>query len=370
MLKFVTRIREFFEIRRMIASARRDRSPLTTVKLCRHLERTHRYQAAIREAQAGLERFPHAHQLEDILRSSFERHAAAKERASGKSGIGLAELCELVQSYAGFAKLDDAARGARELIARFPREPRALILHGTVFKSLFQRDHASRDGQAAIDSFRKAVMLDPTSLEARRTLAETYALIGATSQAVFHALLALEIDPRDPATNRLYGSLRRKPLSSRNEKDLLWEAEVHDQPIEAKKDVPADITSNALVLDGVKRLSEMPSVKRVAARHHGIAIVATRERMRPASVESDPFLKAIDALRRSASTWAKRVNVGGFEEATLTLQGASVFAVAGGGTVVALELMGEDVTGRVAEEARNLLASWTAKEPVVSEWVR
>src|SRR5262249_55909743 len=147
-----------------------------------------------------IKRFPHAYELEHILRRSFEKDRKAQATTSQikiKRDPALSELCDAVGSYLEFAKLDDAARAARELLARFPTEPDARVLHGRVFQALFQRDHASRDGKAALDSFSKAVELDSSSLDARRGLAETYALIGATSQAIFHCLLALEINPRD-----------------------------------------------------------------------------------------------------------------------------------------------------------------------------
>jgi hypothetical protein len=327
----------------------------------------------IREARRGLERFPHAHELAAILRKGFERQDRAQNastRPASRGDAGLDDLCDVVHSYLAFAKLDEAARAAHDLVSSFPREPKALVSHGLVRKALFQRDHASRDGQAALDSLRRAVELDGGSLEARRGLAETYALIGATSQAVFHALLALEIDPGDAATNRLYRELRRRPLERRSERDLLWEAEVNDQPLADKRMLSADRSYNALLVDGVRQLSVMKSVRRVAMQHKGVAIVASRDRLRPASERSDPFLASVEGIRRGAATWCKRMGMGAFEEATLTLVRSTVLAVAGGGTVIALELDGEHDVSRIADEAHNLVASWTANEAVHPEWLR
>lgn len=343
------------------------------MRLCRLLEKTRRDAEAIVEARLGLKRFPHAHDLAEILRASFERHRVAqgaKARIAASKDPALDDLCEVVRAFLGFAKLDDAARAAAELVARFPAEPVARLLHGLTSKALFSRDHASRDGKAALESFRSAVDLDATSLEARRNLAETYALIGATSQAVFHVLLALDLDPEDAATNLLYAKLRRAPLARKSERDLLWEAEVNDQTLVEKKALPLDRDYGALLFSGVRKLSSMRSVRRVAMKHKGVALVADKDRMRPASEQSDPFLAAIERMRMGASTWAKRVNVGGFEEAMLVLRDSTVFVVAGGGSVLALELDGESQLAGVADEARNLVATWTSTEHRNLEWVR
>jgi tetratricopeptide (TPR) repeat protein len=373
MLRFVKRLRESYEVRRHRTRALRDASPKSTIKLCRLLERYNRHHQVVIEARHGIKRFPHAYELEDILRKSFEKDRRAQATTSQikiKKDPALSELCEAVGSYLEFAKLDDAARAARELATRFPRDPEALVLHGKVFKALFVRDHASRDGKAALESFSKAVDLDSASLDARRGLAETYGLIGATSQAMFHCLLALEIKPNDPLTNRLFAKLKSQPLKRRDERDLLWEAEVNDQPLSEKKALPTDASFNTKLVEGIKRLVNMPSVRRVAMRHRGIAMVATRDRLRPASEQSDPFLAAVEKFRKGASTWAKRVDVGGFEEATLMLGGATVLAVVGGASVLALEIDGSPELATMAEEARHLMASWTASEYRDLEWVR
>jgi tetratricopeptide (TPR) repeat protein len=373
MLGFVRRIRDALEVRRLRSQARSDGSPRGTIRLCRTLETKRRYQDAIQEARGGLKRFPYAHELADILRSSFERHRAeqaARARAEPAKNPALGDLCEVVRSYLAFARLDEAGRASRELARRFPHEAEAQLLHGIVSKALFERDHASRDGNAALQSLKRAVDLDATSLEARRSLAETYGSIGATSQAMFHVLLALEIDPNDVASNRLYMQMRRLPLQRRQERDLLWETEVHDQPLTETKALPADVTYNALLVDGVRRLATLPSVRRVAMKHRGISLVATGNRLRPASEQSDPFLASVEKIRQGASAWTKRVGVGGFEEATLTLARSTVFAVAGGGSVLALELDGEPHLARIAEEARNVVASWSSSEYRDMEWVR
>jgi hypothetical protein len=62
--------------------------------------------------------------------------------------------------------------------------------------------------------------------------------------------------------------------------------------------------------------------------------------------------------------------MGGFEEATLALAGLTVHAVAGGGSVIALELLGEPDLTAISEEARHIVASWTATEHRLLEWVR
>ena len=372
MLRFVKRLFSGLEVRRLRLKESRDESPRTTIRLCRLLESLGKHAAAVGAARRGLGRFPHAHELEDVLRRCFEKRAdslsmdrVAQERS------GPENLREVVRSYLEFAKPDEAVRAARSLVARYPDDAAAFVLHGRVLQALFQRDHVAKDGKAALESFKRATDLDPTSLEARRGLAAAYHAIGATSQALFHVLLALEIDPRDPESKRISTQLGRLPFQRRAEKDLLWEAEINDQTILEKKVRPADRGYDQLLKDGVQGLAAMPGAKRVAVRHHGVAIVAwAGEPARPSSAGSDAFLASAEHLRKASSAWAKRSGMGGFEESTLVLGDAVVFAVAAGGSVLAIEGDSEDRLRPIADEARNLLASWTSSRYRDLEWVR
>jgi tetratricopeptide (TPR) repeat protein len=372
-LHLVRRVRQRLQVRRLRRQAQVDASPKSTVILCRHLDSCGRHRDAIQEAKSGLIRFPHARELGDVLRDLFRRRREDLEKRTASGAYpetALADLSELVRANVDFARLDEALKVARELVSRFPREPEALLHHGLAHKALFERDHASRDGKAALDSLRRAAELDASSLDARRALAQTYGMIGATSQALFHALLALELDPSDAATNRLYAEMRRRPLQRRAEADLLWEAEVNDQSLSEKRTVSTDRSFNALLVDGVRRLSRLRGVRRVAMQHRAVGMVATGDVLKPASDRSDLYLGSIENLRRHASAWAKRMGMGGFEEATLVLDGVAVHAVAGAGTLLALEIHGDVDVGTIAEDARNTVAGWTATEHRLLEWVR
>src|SRR5436190_17633339 len=205
MLRFVKSFFARFRIRHLKRRARRDRSPRSTVQLIKLLETVGRDREAANEARRGLSRFPHAHELEDALRRGFSKCETAKatDRVAERTA-GPGDLREVVEAYLDFAKVDEAVRAARALLTRRPNDADALTLHGRVMLALYQRDHVSRDGKAALESLRRGTELAPESIEARRCLAATYHAIGATSQALFHVLLALEIDPRDPESNRIY----------------------------------------------------------------------------------------------------------------------------------------------------------------------
>jgi tetratricopeptide (TPR) repeat protein len=353
-------VRDAIEIQKLRRREDADDSPRTAVRLCRLLEDRGRNAEAIQTAREGLDRFPHAHELADVLRRGFAR-----------AGAGSSELRDVIRAYLDHAMLDEAASGARELLRKFPSDPQARLLHGQACLALFGRDHASQTGAEALESLRRATELDPESLDARRSLAEAHHAIGATSQALFHVLLALEMDPHDPGSNRLYAQLQGLPFQRRTEKALLWEAEINDQPLVQKQTKPRDRDFGDRVRDGVRRLSGTRGVRRVALRHHGVAIVASNgDDARPATAATNAFLASAEHLRRAGSAWSKRIGMGGFEEATLVIGEATVFAVAAAGSVLAIEVEQEDDLHDVADEARNLLASWTSARYRDLEWVR
>lgn len=330
------------------------------MRLCRLLEERGRNAEAIVTARRGLDRFPHAHELADVLRRGFMR-----------AGAESSEQRDVVRTYLDHALFDEAARAARDLVRKFPNDPRARLLHGQACLALFERDHASKTGAEALESLRQASDLDPDSIEARRSLAEAHHAIGATSQALFHVLLALEADPHDEAANRLYLRLQGLPFQRRAEKTLLWEAEINDQPIVQKKTRPRDRAFGDKVRDGVRRLSTSRGVRRVAVRHNGVGMVAAEgDDARDASPEHDPFLASAEHLRRAGSAWAKRIGWGGFEEATLMLEEGTVFAVAASGSVLAIEVEPDTDLKHLSDEARNMLASWTSSRYRDLEWVR
>jgi predicted regulator of Ras-like GTPase activity (Roadblock/LC7/MglB family) len=359
-VNFWKQIRGAIEIRKLRRHEDADDSPRTAVRLCRLLEERGRHAEAIRTAREGLDRFPHAHELADVLRRGFSR-----------AGAGSSELRDVVRAYLDHAMLDEAVSGARDLLGRFPSDAQAVLLHGQACLAIFERDHASKTGAEALESLRRATELDPESLDARRSLAQAHHAIGATSQALFHVLLALEMNPRDPAANRLYAQLQGLPFQRRTEKALLWEAEINDQPLVRKKSRPRDKSFDELVKDGVRKLSGMHGVRRVALRHNDVAIVATGgDDARPARPDTNAFLASAEHLRRASSAWSKRIGMGGFEEATLAIGEATVFAVAAGGSVLAIEVDEEDDLRQLADEVRTMLATWTSRRYHELEWVR
>jgi tetratricopeptide (TPR) repeat protein len=369
MLEFMKRARAAIDVRRLKRQEPHDRTPRSTIRLCRLYEQLGRFQDSVQAARRGLERYPHAHELEDVLRRGFER--CKTDASLGRPAASPGELAELVRAYLEFARLDEAARAGRALAKARPDDAEARLLHGRACFALFQRDHAARDGSEALESFKRAVELAPESFVIRRSLAEVYFAIGATSQALFHLLLALEIDPRDKIANRLYMQLRRLPFQRRAEKDLLWETEINDQPLVQTKTKPLDSRYGELIRTGVRQLSGMDGVRRVAMRHRGVAIVARNGgEAHAASADTDAFLASAEHLRKAGSAWAKRIGMGGFEEATLSLDDAMVFAVAAAGSVLAIEIEPDRDPYEVSEEARTLLASWTGSRYRDLEWVR
>jgi tetratricopeptide (TPR) repeat protein len=372
MLRFVKSLLARLRIRRLKRRSTRDRSPRSTVQLCHLLEEVGRSREAAAEARRGLAMFPHAHELEDALRRGFAKCSTARTNDRvAEANSGTDELRVAVQEYLDFAKIDEAVRAARALVSRRPNDPRALVLHGRVMLALYHRDHVSKDGKAALESLKRGADLAPESIEARRNLAAAYHAIGATSQALFHVLLALEIDPRDPESNRIYSDLGRLPFQRRAEKDLLWEAEINDQPLVEKRSRPTSQEYDELLRSGLDGLSELPGVRRAAVRHRGVAYVAAAgSRARSSSAGSDAFLASAEHLRKASSAWAKRSGMGGFEEAVLVIGEVAVIAVAAGGSVLAIETDADADVESLTERARDLLASWTASRYKNLEWVR
>jgi hypothetical protein len=374
MIRFVSRVRHGLEIRKLQRLAPRDPTPRTTTSLCRILEGDGRFRDAVECAREGLKRFPHARELEDILRRSYARPGTGPittEKAEKGDSPDMIGLCDVVQAYLDFARLEDALRASNELKARFPNEPRAVCVHGLVLKAIFLRDHLSKDGKEALEALRRAVALDPTSFRARYGLAETYSEIGATSQALFHLMLALETQPTDPAANLLYSKLKSLPFQRRAEEELLWEAEINDQSLVEKQQKPLDRSFQDQISDDVSRLSRMLGVRRVVARHHGMAVVASGGMRVPRSqADMDGFLNSVEQLRKAASTCTKRLGMGRFEEATMIVGGLTVFAVAAGGSVIALQLTSYPELDEIVEEARNVVATWTGNDHHNMEWVR
>ena len=240
----------FIQIRRLRRRQRRDESPRSTVRLCRLLEERGRSAEAIVTARIGLDRFPHAHELADVLRRGFAR-----------AGAESSEQRDVVRTYLDHALFDEAARAARDLIRKFPNDPKARLLHGQACLALFGRDHASKTGAEALESLRRASELDPDSIAARRSLAEAQHAIGATSQALFHIRLALEADPHDEAANRLYTQLQGLPFQRRAEKTLLWEAEINDQPV-----APLELLNRALQLVIERDRARLAQTRKAARR--------------------------------------------------------------------------------------------------------
>ena len=75
-------------------------------------------------------------------------------------------------------------------------------------------------------------------------------------------------------------------------------------------------------------------------------------------------------FRQSASTLAKRLGMGRFQQADLRIGPGRVLAVAAGPTVMMLAIAGEPEIDIIIREARNHIAAWTAQAYQAQEWVR
>ena len=263
--------------------------------------------------------------------------------AASSAGAGRRELGErdVVRAYLDFAKLDEAARAAARSSSRHPTTREALLLHGRVFHALFERDHASRDGaRSRSRACARPRELDAGSIEARRSLAAiaprdrsdepgavprpARARDGPARRGGRTPLPAALPACRSSGAPRRTSSGRRKSTTSR---------------LVEKKTRPRDRLVRRSHPRRCPPLSRMPGVRRVAMRHRGVAIVADGgDDERDASPEDDAFLASAEHLRKASSAWAKRIGMGSFEEATLSIGEATVFAVAAGGSVLALEI--------------------------------
>lgn len=374
MLSIMGRLRSAWFGRRLRRQARLDPSPESTVVLCRWLESSGRTAELFEALRRGLERFPFTSELEDLRQDAWQHH--------GQEQIHILEFKvdqqpdvpgyrELIRGYLAFGELKGAGLAAREMVRRFPTEAEASSLDGDVLLARFRADHLARDGKSALAAYRRATELDPGCFSARRGLAEAYSEIGATGKAIFQLLLAMDLRPNDPGLCALYETLRRLPFEHRKESDLLWEAEVHDGSAVHQLVEPDDPLYLREMVQGLSRMSQIEGVRRVALSHQSLRLVAKDGRcLRIPKRERDPFLSLAMGFRQSASTLAKRIGMGRFQQADLRIGPGRVLAVAAGPTVMMLAIAGEPEIDVIVREARNHIAAWTAQAYQAHEWVR
>jgi tetratricopeptide (TPR) repeat protein len=374
MLSIMRRLRSAWFGRRLRRQAGLDPSPESCIVLCRWLESTGRSAELFEALRRGLERFPYSPELEDLQREAWQRHGREQLhilefRVDQQPDV--AGYRELIGGYLAFGELKGAGLAAREMVRRFPIEAEASSLEGDVHLARFRRDHLSRDGQKALAAYRRSSELDPGCFAARRGLAETYSEIGATGKAIFQLLLAMDLRPNDPGLCALYESLRRLPFEHRRESDLLWEAELNDESAVRQRVEPEDPLYLKDIVQGLSRMSQLRGVRRVALSHRSLRLVAKDGRsLRVPARERDPFLSLAMGFRQSASTLAKRLGMGRFQQADLRIGPGRVLAVAAGPTVMMLAIAGEPEIDIIVREARNHIAAWTAQAYQAQEWVR
>ncbi len=374
MFTFFRRLKDSCDVLRLRRKARRNPAPRTVIDLCRGLDRAGRGAEALDVARMGAARFPHSIELEDVLREAWARHGAvavAILKAKAQTMPTTAAFEVLVRAEIDAGLVEDAIADAVRMVEQFPDQARSHAMVGFAFQARFRREHLSKDGERALAAFKRATEMDRTSFEARRALAAAYAHIGATSQAMFHLLLALEQRSTDPELRALFLQLKGKPFERRPENELLWEAEVLDESRLDHRSLALDAEQLSEVTSCIAKTTAIDGVKSIALCHHKLEIVAdARHAPRRVDGRGDRHVEMAHTLRQAASTAAKRLGFGAFHELDMTMQGRRLVALGAGPTVVMLELDPRAAADAVIDGMRDDLGRWTADAHRAMEWGR
>jgi tetratricopeptide (TPR) repeat protein len=365
-VEFLKKVKNAAAIDRLRERARQDGSPRSYVDLCHALVLQGNPVRALAVAQEGVRSFPRSLELADQLRLLWgqagrddlnELAKNAKETASADSFRALAE------HYLGVEELDLAIESAQQLCMHHPQLPDGPCFVGRVLWKRFVRDHVANDGLRALESLRRAIVVDPRSFDAFSILAEACFYIGSVRRALEAAAAALAVKPSDRDTASLHALLLQLAPETESEADLLRAVEENDSPWRGyrspeARDRSAEPSAKAQVSRLLHQISLLAGVKNVAFSREGLDIVARDGYLFEGSrTQTDTTREIASTFRRRIAPWTKRLGIGAFQEAEITLADASVLAFGGMNAVMIVEVDGVTRTAPVVASCRDLMGS-------------
>ncbi|MEE8104552.1 MAG: tetratricopeptide repeat protein, partial [Planctomycetota bacterium] len=158
---------------------------------------------ALKVAQRGLQTFPSAERLRNVVQfvqreKALGRLSKLKEKV--ETDHTPESYCELVELYLELSKTDSALETAQAFVDEHPERADAHAGLGHVQLKRYISENFARDGWSTIESLEKAVELAPDSREAHFRLAVLYFAIGAMGACTSSIDLMLDLEPDDALT--------------------------------------------------------------------------------------------------------------------------------------------------------------------------
>jgi tetratricopeptide (TPR) repeat protein len=365
-LDFLKKVKNAATIERLRERARLDGSPRGYVDLCHALVVQGSPMRALAVAQEGVRSFPRSLELADQLRLIWGQAGRddlnalarkAKETASAESFRALAE------HYLNVEELDLALESAQQISAHHPQLPDGPCLVGRALRKRFMRDHVASDGLRALESLRRAIVVDPRSFDALHLLAETCFYIGAVQKALEAAASALAIKPTDREVATLHTLLLQLVPEEGGEGDLLRAVEENDAPWRGYRSPDArerafEPSARAQTSRMLHQVSLLSGVRNLAFARDGLELIARDGHVFDGSrTPRDPMTSLTSTFRRRIAASTKRLGIGAVQEAEITLASATVLAFGGMNAVLLVEVDPGARTAAIVSSCRDVMGS-------------
>lgn len=179
-----------------------------------------RIEEALREAEAGLRKFPSATRLRNVVQF-VKRENANKRIVQLKAALDARKderaYRELTSLYLDLGRLDAAFESAARYAKEFPETPEAHVTLGEVHLARYFGEMFARDAWSAIESFERALQSSRDCIRAHLLLGLLYYAIGAMRAS---AAALGEVVRLDGANSRI-GAFRDEILArAGDEEDL------------------------------------------------------------------------------------------------------------------------------------------------------
>lgn len=353
-------------IERLRERAREDGSPRGYVELCRALVLQGSPMRALSVAQEGVRCFPRSLELSDQLRLIWgqagreELNVLARNASETKSPEAYRALAE---HYLGVQELDLALQCAEKLSEQHPGSADGPCLVGRALWKRFARDHVASDGRRALEQLRRSIALDPKGFEAQFLLAELCFYIGSVTDALHAAAGALAVNPSDRGPAALHALLLGFAPASATEEELLRQVEEVDGPWRGyrppgSRDQSSDTSARALISRMLHQISLMTGVKGLAFASPTFELIGRDGNVfEEKRMQRDKMADLAASFRNRIVCSTKRLGIGAFQEAEITLTTTTVFAFAGTSAVLLVEVDGAARAASIVSSCRDAIGS-------------
>jgi tetratricopeptide (TPR) repeat protein len=302
-----------------INAAARNPSPAAIANVIGRLINAGKFDDAMMVARQAIGAYPKSESIKGALRDIKKVKYAEEMKSINdqlKKSPNPTLYARLAEVYYDLGEKDQTLELCRLCISNFPEYESAYAIMGRLRHERFRADGLVRDGMIAVESFEKAIRLNPSNYKTLMDLSEIYLEIGAIALAIDKLEKIIEFDRSDERANRLIKWARAQaPLPVEDLEELFKVQQERRMQLRLESAAQRTGLSKTDIEAKIGNLENIPGIISIALVTSTGAPITYR--MLGEGLAEDAFLSMVSGIISAAQSCSQRMDIGSVERGTM-----------------------------------------------------